>query len=51
MLKTAGNVGKQASAITGKVVKSGKAIVDKTLETAGKGKDWLKNLLVMCWTT
>lgn len=40
--KTAGNVGKQASAITGKVVKSGKAIVDKTLETAGKGKDWLK---------
>lgn len=40
--KTVGNVGKEASAITGKVVKSGKAIVDKTLETAGKGKDWLK---------
>ncbi|MBI5972040.1 peptidoglycan DD-metalloendopeptidase family protein [Staphylococcus caledonicus] len=40
--KTAGNVGRKASAITGQVVKGGKAIVDKTLETAGKGKDWLK---------
>lgn len=40
--KTAGNVGKKANAITGQVVKGGKAVVDKALETAGKGKDWLK---------
>ena len=39
---TVGNVGKKAGAITGKVVKGGKAVVNKTLEAAGKGKDWLE---------
>ena len=39
---TVGNVGKKAEAITGKVVKGGKAVVNKTLEAAGKGKDWLE---------
>ncbi|EHJ08442.1 peptidoglycan DD-metalloendopeptidase family protein [Staphylococcus simiae] len=40
-----------AKAIAGKVIDGGKAIVSKTLETAVKGKDWLKDKIgdVMDW--
>lgn len=43
--------GSGAKAIAGKVVDSGKAVVDKTLETAGKGAGWLKDKVgdVMDW--
>ena len=43
--------GSGAKAIAGKVVDGGKAVVDKTLETAGKGAGWLKDKVgdVMDW--
>lgn len=46
-----GDVVNGTKALAGKVVNSGKAVVSKTLETAGKGKDWLKSAIgdVMDW--
>ncbi|WP_210142084.1 phage tail tape measure protein [Staphylococcus sp. GDY8P57P] len=46
-----GDVLNGTKALAGKVVNSGKAVVSKTLETAGKGKDWLKSAIgdVMDW--
>lgn len=46
-----GDVVDDGKAIAGKVVNGGKALVSKTLETAGKGKDWLKDKIgdVMDW--
>lgn len=39
--KAVGNVGRNANAIKGKILNTGKSFVSKALETAGKGKDWL----------
>lgn len=46
-----GDVANGTKALAGKVVNGGKAVVSKTLETAGKGKDWLKSAIgdVMDW--
>ena len=46
-----GDVANGTKALAGKVVSGGKAVVSKTLETAGKGKDWLKSAIgdVMDW--
>lgn len=46
-----GDVANGTKALAGKVVNGGKAVVSKTLETASKGKDWLKNAIgdVMDW--
>ncbi|MGD3158268.1 peptidoglycan DD-metalloendopeptidase family protein [Staphylococcus cohnii] len=46
-----GDIANGTKALSGKVVNGGKAVVSKTLETAGKGKDWLKSAVgdVMDW--